>query len=150
MESLELKPQFVTVDDFNNYHGVNLREMLRNNANDSYQAERFLAREEMKFMQWIDNTTFRRLSYHELNERQLKLFKCAILEQAMYVFKNGDIGLDSGYDPEKGVIADSDTLSSLRISQVAIDFLSNAGLFNLSMKNRPRKFGGGFIPGDFF
>ena len=150
MEKLILEPQYVTVDDFNNYHGVNLREILRNDGNDSYQAERFLAREELKFINWIDNTTFRRLPYSQLNERQLKLFRCAILEQVMYVIKNGDIGLDSGYDPEKGVIADSDTLNSLRVSQVAIDLLSNAGLFNLVMKNRPRKFGGGFVPGDFF
>ena len=81
--------------------------------------------------------------------RDKDAFKEAIILQAMYTYKNGDIGMDSGYDAERGIVARRAELVELSVCQDAIDILSNAGLFNLVMKNRPRKFGGGFIPGDF-
>lgn len=100
-------------------------------------------------MAYIDNNTFRRYKYEELVGKQLDAFKEAIILQAMYVYKNGDIGMDSGYDAERGIVAKRGELVELSLCQDAIDTLSNAGLWNLVMKNRPRKFGGGFIPGDF-
>lgn len=142
-------PKFVTVDEFNNYWSANLYEMLRTSANESNQAEVFLARVERRLMAYIDNNTFRRYKYEELDGKQLDAFKEAIILQAMYTYKNGDIGMDSGYDAERGIVARRAELVELSVCQDAIDILSNAGLFNLVMKNRPRKFGGGFIPGDF-
>ena len=32
-------------------------------------------------------------------------YKHALLEQAIYIYKNGDISVDSGYDPDKGEVA---------------------------------------------
>jgi hypothetical protein len=145
----KLEPKFITVDDYNNYWGENLRDMLRAyGANDSYEAERFLARVEIKLINWINNRTFRRIRYCDLNQRQLHLFQLALIEQAKYMFKNGDIGLDSGYNPETLQIADSQTLETLRVSNTTVELLSNAGLFNLTVKDLPRyPHGGG--PGDF-
>ena len=34
-----------------------------------------------------------------------KHYKLALLEQALYVLKNGDISVDSGYDQEQGIVA---------------------------------------------
>lgn len=145
----KLQPKFVTVDDYNNYWGENLREILRSyGGNDSYDAERFLARVEIKLMNWIDNRTFRRIRYCDLNPRQLLNFQYALIEQAKYMLKNGDIGLDSGYNPETLQTADSQALEMLRVGNTVIEFLSNAGLFNLTVKDLPRyPHGGG--PGDF-
>ena len=140
---IEFKPKFVTVDDFNNYHNMNLREMIRPyNGNDSYYAEKFLFKVEVQLMNWIDNATFRRKNWNQLNSKQYQNFQLAILEQALYMLKNGDIGLDSGYNPEQGIIAQRGQLNRLRVSQTAIDYLSNAGLYNLVVKNRPRTFSG--------
>lgn len=146
---LNIGPKFITIDEFDNYWTVNLRDMLRTSANESNQAEMFLARVERRLMAYIDNNTFRRYKYEELVGKQLDAFKEAIILQAMYVYKNGDIGMDSGYDAERGIVARRGELVELSVCQDAIDTLSNAGLWNLVMKNRPRKFGGGFIPGDF-
>lgn len=140
-------PMFITVDEFDNYWSVNLRDMLRTSANESNQAEMFLARVERRLMAYIDNNTFRRYKYEELCGHQLNAFKEAIVLQAMYVYKNGDIGMDSGYDAERGLVAKRAELVELSVCQDAIDVLANAGLWNMSMKNRPRKFGGDILYG---
>lgn len=140
-------PMFITVDEFDNYWSVNLRDMLRTSANESNQAEMFLARVERRLMAYIDNNTFRRYKYEELCGKQLNAFKEAIVLQAMYVYKNGDIGMDSGYDAERGLVAKRAELVELSVCQDAIDVLANAGLWNMSMKNRPRKFGGDILYG---
>lgn len=134
------KPKFVSVDDFKNYWGLDLRNILRSDDNESNQAERFLARVEDRLMNWIDNNTFRRIKYEELRlrPRQYENWQKAILTQAMYMYKNGDLGIESGLDTEKGIIAARQDLVELEVSQAAIDYLSNAGLFNLNVKNRPR------------
>lgn len=147
---MQLQPKFVTIDDFNNYWTANLQNLLKTSANESNQANMFLVRVERRLMSYIDNNTFRRYKYEELKGKQLDAFKEAILLQAMYTYKNGDIGMDSGYDSERGMTAKRAELVEISVCQDAIDILSNAGLWNLVMKNRPRRFGGGFIPGDFF
>ena len=136
-------PKFITIDEFNNYWSVNLNEMLRTSANPSNQAELFLARVENRLMSYIDNNTFRRYRYEDLQGKQLSAFKEAIILQAMYVYKNGDLGMDSGYDTERGMVAKRSDLVELSVCQDAIDILSNAGLWNLTMKNKPRTFGSG-------
>ena len=144
------QPKFVTVDDFKNYWGKDLRNILRSDDNDSNQAERFLARVEDRLMNWIDNHTFRRLKYEELylRPKQYENWQKAILTQAMYMYKNGDLGLDSGYDSEKGIVTPISDLNEIAIAQATIDYLSNAGLFNLNVKNRPRTLSG--FPGTGF
>lgn len=138
------QPKFVSVDDFKNYWGLDLRNILRSDDNESNQAERFLARVEDRLMNWIDNHTFRRIKYENLhaNPRQYENWQKAILTQAMYMFKNGDLGIESGLDTEKGIIAPRSDLVELEVCQAAIDYLSNAGLFNLNVKNRPRTLNG--------
>lgn len=150
MNGMQNGPRFVTIDEFDNYWAMNLRNMLRGGANESNSADRFLARVERRLMSFIDNNTFRRYKYEELKGHQLSAFKEAIIVQAMYVYKNGDLGMESGFDTEKGFVAKRNELVEITLCQDAIDILSNAGLWNMVMKNRPRKFGGAFIPGDFF
>ena len=146
------QPKFVTVDDFNNYWGLDLRNLLRSDDNQSNQAERFLARVEDRLMNWIDNNTFRRIRYEDLRNRpyQFENWQKAILTQAMYLYKNGDLGIESGMDTEKGIIIPRSDLVEMEVCQAAIDFLSNAGLFNLNVKNRARTLQGypGFGFGD--
>ena len=131
---------YVTPDDFFNFYGRDLRELLRSDNNDSTQAERFIEMVTIHLKNFIDANTFRRLDYDRLTEYQNKQWKYAILAQCYYTYKEGSkaLGLFSGVDDEKGIIIDYGTIREIEICPAAIDFLSNAGLFNLVIKNRPR------------
>ena len=135
---MELKAKFVTVDDFKNYWGIDLRDKLRSNDNISNQAEIFLARVEDRLLNWLDSNTFRKIRYEMLTPYQVEQLQKAILTQALYTWKNGDLGVDSGYDAERGVVTKRSDLIVLEVCQAAIDYLKNAGLFNQKMRNYRR------------
>lgn len=131
---------YVTPDDFKNLYGLDLREALRSDDNESNQAERFISMVTSHLKNWIDNNTFRRLDYDSLTEYQYGQWQRAILAQVYYTYKEGAkaLGLVSGIDDERGVVIPSYQLAESEICQACIDYLSNAGLFNLVMKNRTR------------
>lgn len=131
---------YVTPDDFKNVYGIDLRYALKSDDNESNQAERFIAMVTSHLKNWIDNNTFRRLHYDFLTPYQHEQWQRAILAQCYYTYKEGAkaLGLASGIDDERGVIIQPDALYSSEVCPACIDYLSNAGLFNLVMKNRPR------------
>lgn len=148
---IKMTPQFVSADDFLTYWGIDLRERLK--GTNSNKADIFLKRIEDRLMTWIDANTFRVFDWvtlkddydNYLNESHRKsaketkeAWKKAILSQAMYVFKNSDLGFDSGYDPAKGIIAQHRDLEEIEICRPAIDFLKSVGLLNHVVKNTVR------------
>lgn len=135
---MKFDPQFITVDDFLAYWGFDLNDKLKGNDNSSNKVNVFLYRVEQRLMQWIDANTFRLLNYDNLTPYQLNQFKLALLEQAMYMWKNGDLGMDSGYDPERGKIVDRNDLTVLSICEPALNCIKNAGLYNQKIQNRKR------------
>lgn len=54
---------------------------------------------------FIDAEFFRKVDeeYPNFTDYQKQHYQLALLEQAIYVFKNGDISVDSGYDYDEGV-----------------------------------------------
>lgn len=146
---INMQPEFISTDDFFNYWGINLESKLNTGDNRSNFANMFLKRIEDRVMSWIDANTFRNIPWENLksdykveNEYEQKYidiqkdyWRKALLEQAMYVFRNGDIGQDSGYDQEKGVIAPSENLQSIEICRPCINFLKCAGLYNHNIQN---------------
>lgn len=134
---LRMEPKFVTPDDFENYWGINLNAELKGD-NYSNKADKFLLRIENRLMNWLNANTFRICDWDNLTDFQLENLQLAILEQAMYVYKNSDLALDSGYDPDSGIIADYEKINSIAICQPAIDYLKTAGLFNLRVRNKRR------------
>lgn len=143
-----MTPQFVSPSDFFTYWGINLNEKLRGNANNSNKADIFLKRIEDRMMAWIDANTFRVTPWEQLKDdyktesehlrNQRRNWKLAILTQALYVYRNGDIMTDSGYDPEKGIIAPKSQLQDIEICQAAIDYIKVAGLYNHVVSNKFR------------
>ena len=129
---------FATPDDFLQYWGYNLTNLLRSNNNDSVKAETFLFRVEHRLMTWIDANTFRNINFDELTDFQREQMKYAVLEQAMYMWRNGDLGMDSGYDQERGKVMGRGDLNYLEICQPALNCLKLAGIFNQKMKNYRR------------
>lgn len=136
--AISTQPKYITADDFRNYWGIDLSTRLKDTDNTSNRVDAFLARVEDYVMAWVDANTFRVIDWNVMTEYQLDMFRKALLNQAMYVFRNSDISLDSGYDVEKGIVVARADLSSIAISQPTLDLLKNAGLYNQKIQNRKR------------
>lgn len=145
-----MEPKFATPQDFFEYWGYDLDNLLRSNDNNSIKAETFLFRVETRLMRWIDANTFRNIRFDTLTPFQLEQMKYAVIEQAMYMWRNGDIGMESGFDQEKGKIIGRGDLNYLEVSQPTLNCLKLAGLFNQKMKNYRRTIHGwGATLGDY-
>ena len=130
----------VTPDDFKNMFGEDLRYILKNSDNESNYPTIFLTMVQEFLIDWCDERGFRRVKYDQLTGIQLEYFQKAVLYQAYYVWKNGAVGLglDSGYDAEKGIVIDASNLQRVEVPERVVTMLHKAGLFNLKMRNRPR------------
>lgn len=133
-----MTPKFIDQNQFLDYWGVDLRAKLKNDDNPSAKIDTFLARVEKRLMAWINKNTFRIIDFNHLTNYQLEHFRYALLEQANYMYRNGDIAQDSGYDQERGIVAEHHAMQELVVCQPCIDFLIEGGLFNLKVKNRRR------------
>lgn len=131
-------PEFVTKEDFKAMWGIDLDSSLR--GDDVNKADRFLARIERQIKSHIDESTFRQYRWDDIKSdaNWLTAFQTAVLTQAYYVFRNTDISTDSGYDPDKGVVAPKQTLEGIKICPEAITYLKNAGLYTQQIKNHRR------------
>lgn len=138
--SIRAEAKFVTPDDYTNFFGQNLNAMLKIKDNTSNVANIFLMHTEDKILNRIDATSFRtnRWEVEDLSELQLENLQKAILYQAEYMIRNGDIFSDSGYDLEKGEVISIEKLQKIAICRTSIDLLKNCGLFNQVIKNRRR------------
>lgn len=136
-----MTPKFVNTDMYMDYWNSDLNAILRDGSNTSNKADTFLARVEIRLMAWIDKNTFRNVPWNRMTAYQIEKFQYAILEQAHYMIENGDIAQDSGYDQNRGMVADKPILESITVCQPCIDFLVSGGLFNLKIANRKRWLG---------
>lgn len=130
----------VTPDDFKNFFGIDLTYVLRGSDNDSNYPFVFLNMVQDFLIDWCDERGFRRVKFNNLTGMQLEYFKKAVLYQAYYVWKNGSVGLglESGYDAEKGIVIDATNLQRVEVPERVVTLLHKSGLFNLKMRNRPR------------
>ena len=131
-------PKFVTKDDYFNYTNQDLDELIKVKDKSSNLANLFLLRIEDRLMSYIDAETYRVFSFDHLSPIQLEYFQKAIIEQAEYILRNGDLFTDSGYDPDEGQKIDFSKLYDITISKTAINYLKNAGLYNKVIINRRR------------
>lgn len=130
----------VTPDDFKNYFGEDLAYILKNDVNESNYPNIFLRLIQDFLVDWCDERGFRRVKIDNLTGIQLEYFQKAILYQAYYAWKSGavGIGLEGGFDGERGVILTKEDLERLEVPSRVVTLLHKAGLFNLKMRNRPR------------
>ena len=130
---------FATPGDFKMYWGIDLATKLKN-GNEGNRANMFMVMIEDRIMSFVDATTFRNFAWQDIKNRpwQLELMQKAILHQAMYVFENSDIAMDSGYDPDRGIVATRNDLKGIAICEPCLDFLKQAGIFTRVMKNSLR------------
>jgi len=130
----------VTPDDFKNMFGQDLNYILRGSDNDSNYPNVFLRMVQDFLIDWCHERTFTRKRIDQLSSVQYEFFQRAVLYQAYYVWKNGSVGLglDSGYDADRGKVINIDDLKAIEVPERVIAMLHNSGMFNLKMKNRPR------------
>lgn len=131
----QLQTKYITPDDFRDYFGIDL-SILKDDTNPSNKQMAFLKRIEDRMESMIDAECFRKVSveYPNFSDYQKEHYKRALLEQAIYIFKNGDISVDSGMDPEKGVIIDDDTIDKLSLARNAKRELQLCGLWSKKIR----------------
>lgn len=100
-----LQTRYITLDEFKEYFGIDLSVDLGSDI----AAIGFIRRIEDRISSYIDSNFNRNVDsrYPEFSDYQKEHYKLALLEQAIYIYRNGDISVDSGYDPEKGEIANT-------------------------------------------
>jgi len=135
-----LKTKYITLDEFKEYTGIDLELQMKSDDNPSNTANAFLYRIEVRMESILDARFYRKVSFEfpKFTDYQKLHYKYALLEQALYVFQNGDISVDSGYDPERGIIVKNDEKKDLIIAPNAKENLILCGLWCRKIKNRAR------------
>lgn len=124
-----LKTQFITLDEFKDYFvDIDLRVALGSEES----AIAFLKRVEDRMESYVAANFHKDVGYEfkYFTDYQKKHYKRALLEQAVYVFRNGDISVDSGYEQDKGVIADNSILRKISLAPNARQELMLCGLYD--------------------
>lgn len=129
-----IQTKYITLDEFNEYFGIDLAHEF---DNDVSKADAFLKRIEDRIETYINANFYRNIDieFTKFTQYQKEHFKRALLEQAIYVFKNGDISVDSGYDPEHGEVASRKTLKNLSIGENCKQELILCGLWCRKIKS---------------
>ena len=124
-----LQTKYVSVDEFRDYFvDIDLRAELGTDES----ALAFLKRIEDRMESFIDANFHRQVEreYPVFTDYQKKHYKRALLEQAIYVFRNGDLSVDSGYDKERGVVADINQIRRVAIAPNTKQELMLCGLWS--------------------
>lgn len=142
---MEFKTRYITADEFKQYFGIDLQIELPNGDNESGKVAAYIARIENRLEAWINANYFYNVSqfWETLNNNQKEQYKYALLEQAYYVLRMGDISVDSGYDKERGVIAGRSTINELSVSPNSMLHLENGGFLNTRIVKRGGYYQGG-------
>lgn len=140
---MELQTKNITLDEFKEWAGIDLQAQMRGDDNPSATAQAFLNREAYRLETFIDSAFYRNVKkeYPNFTDYQKEHYKHALMEQILYVFKNGDISVDSGYDPDDGVKASTGTLNEKSIAPNARRELMLCGLWCREIRNHGRNAG---------
>lgn len=149
---MEFKSRYVNADEFRIYSGIDLAQSLGESTNPSDQVNAFIFRIETLLENWLIANFFIRMTneYPKLKDSQKEFYKIALMEQMIYVLRNGDISTDSGYNMQNGKVATPEELRKITISRNTIDALTRAGLLTTKIRSTNGMFGRGFGNGWFF
>lgn len=135
---MEIKSKYITPEDFLAYTGINLLEELKDDDNPSNKANAFLFRVENRLENYISAYLYKDMDkeFSNFSDFQKLHYKYAIIEQALYVLKNGDISVDSGYDFESNkVVIKKAELEQRIIGINAKNELMRIGIWNRNIRN---------------
>lgn len=142
-----MKSRYITLDELKEYSDIDFAFELKEGANPSNTAEAFIKRIEVRLEAFIGAKFHRNIEreFKYFSDYQKQEYKYAIMEQAIYNYRNGDIATDSGYDGEKGIVADRNVLENIKISSEAKLHLQNCGLWCRAIKGNRGGFGGWYV-----
>ena len=125
-----LQTRYISLDEFEEYFGINLNAEFGSEE----KANAFLKRIEDRLETFCDSKFNANIArkYPCFTDYQKKHYKLALLEQAIYIYRNGDISVDSGYDPEKGEVARTERYA---IAPNCKDNLRLCGIWNRNIPN---------------
>jgi len=134
--AIKIAPQYVSVEDFKTYTGIDLYEEL----NGGEDPQLFLRDRENEIINYVNLQSWRPITRwiyeNKFSPDQVDAFREAILIQAKYVFLNGNVFENNGIDPETGVKFGKNEREEAAISQAAIDKLMVEGIITLKMRTR--------------
>lgn len=137
-----LQTKYITPNEFQEYFGIDLCAALKTETN----AIAFIKRIEDRLATFVDANFNRNIDklYPEFSDYQKEHYKLALLEQCIYVFKNSDLSVDSGYDPDKGEIEDINKLRGRVIAPNCKENLILCGIWNRAVKPPRNIYGPGW------
>ena len=135
---MTIQTRYINKDDFKAYFGIDLDYELHDSENPSNNAEAFLYRVEIEMETMLNCLYFKNITeeYPKLSDYQKEHYQLALLYQAYYKFKNGDIINDSGYDFETGDKANTETILSKSLAPLAKMQLELTGLLTRHINAR--------------
>lgn len=133
---IELQTRYITADEFRQYFGIDLMAELPDESYPSDKANAFLKRIEDRMEAFINANFAKNVTscYTKFSNEQKRHYKLALLEQAFYVYRNGDVSTDSGAD-EDGVKIDRAKINQLSIAPNAQQQLIMCGLWNRHLQS---------------
>lgn len=133
---MDILTKYITPDDFREYFGIDLTLELKSSANPSDTPEAFIKRIENRLETFLDAEFGRRIDteYPKFTDYQKEHYQLALLEQAIYIFKNGDISVDSGYNLDTGEVADNLTILRKSIAPNTRMELIRCGLWSAKIR----------------
>lgn len=118
--------KYISEDEFREYTGIDLNAEL---PGDSDKVNRFLKRVEDRMELYINRNFFIQVPnvYPKWSDYNKLCYKKALIEQAEYLFRNGDIAMDSGYDMDNLSVTDIRRKNAVTLCKVAYDYLVACG-----------------------
>ena len=135
---MRTEARFVKPDDFFNFTGKNLYKELQVDDNESNKVDLFLMYVEEVMLDYIDMKSFRLYDWNTLTPFQKEQLQKALIFQVEYIIRNGNLFTDSGYDMDKGFIADYEKIQAIAVCRPAENALIKAGIINHKIRNRIR------------
>ena len=133
--AIKIKAEYVSPEDLKTYCGLDLYEELGGNITPDF----FMRDREDEIIRYVNIQSWRPISLwikrNKYNPEQMDGLRTAILEQAKYVFENGDVLANNGIDPEQGVKFGTHERREASISPKAIDILKMNGIVLMSMRS---------------
>ena len=136
---MTLQTKYITLDEFDEYFPEvgPIRQVLGGEQN----ALAWLKRIEDRMEVFLNSNYNRNIDkeWPVFTENMKEHYKKALLEQAIYIFRNSDVSVDSGYDPERGEIMNIDRLKKIQLAPNALDHLRMCGLTGRQLLNNRQR-----------
>ena len=126
----------ITESEFLKFSGILLSNELPGLDDDSNRVERTIKLWTRRVYDVMRTSTRSIPPDDKLSDFQIESIKEAICEYGMYYLKNGDLYRQSGFDEDKGLRLDPESIKKIQFPTICMDYLRRAGLIKRSIGKR--------------